>query len=115
MCVVSTHFSGSNRTTGYTKVARGKKVEHEGKVLKHEVGKTTDREEAKGLFSVQMHEVATAICTHAHALLWNIINFVFIPSFRVFTLLTIVPSSLTFVGGKFSWFHQNAVIMMQRM
>lgn len=64
--IVSTHFSGSNRATEYTKVARRKKAEHQGKVRKHdEVEKTIDRAEAKELFSVQMHRVVTAICTHA--------------------------------------------------
>jgi len=44
------------------------------------VEKTTDKERDE-VFSVQMHEVVTAVCTCMH-FARNTINFVFIPSFR---------------------------------
>jgi len=83
MCViVSTHFSRNNRTMG--KIAE-KKTKYQGKSgisQKHDkMKKTTNRERDEGIFSVQMHEVVTAVCTCMH-FARNTINFVFIPSFR---------------------------------
>jgi len=69
MCViVSTHFSGSNRATGYMKVAWKKRWKGTwGESAKTRGGKDDRQGRGEGAFSVQMHEVVTAICTHAYA------------------------------------------------
>lgn len=76
-----------------------------------EVEKTTDRGEAKELFSVQMHRVVTAVCTHARTrcgiLLISYSFLLFAPHDR--------PCSLTLARGKFLWFYQDAAIMLRRM